>query len=231
MLIGAMLVRNEEGRYLERVLEQMRSVCDKIIILDDASTDRTPEICEEYGVIVHCSDQSYWGTDELMQRKVLWNLATEQAKNGDWILCLDADETITNIEKLREVCMFADLHPEVDGIAFPLYDMWDEAHYREDELWNAHTRPWMMCVKYDPNREYVWRETPLHCGRFPLNANAGDIVTTPGMAIQHWGWSRAPDREAKYRRYMEADPEGKSGSLTQYQSILDERPTLRRFEA
>ncbi len=229
MLIGAMLVRNEEGRYLERVLEQMAKVCGKIIVEDDASEDNTPEICKAYGAEVTSSIQSYWGTDELRQRKRLWAMVKLEVKKNDWILCLDADETLTNPEKLREAIMFADLHPEVDAIAFPLYDMWDETHYRDDEHWNAHTREWVMCVKYDPNREYVWRETPLHCGRFPLNA-CTNAVMVEGMAIQHWGWSRAPDREAKYKRYMAADPEGKSGSLAQYRSILDPEPVLRRFE-
>ncbi len=132
------------------------------------------------------------------------------------------------IEKLREAIMFADLHPEVDGIAFPLYDMWDETHYRDDEHWNAHMRPWVMCVKYDPEREYVWRETPLHCGRFPLNAST-NAVMVEGMAIQHWGWAKPEDREAKYKRYMAADPEGKSGNMNQYESILDAEPSIKEF--
>ena len=91
-LLGMMLVRNEQGRYLERVLEQMRSVCDKIVVNDDASTDRTPEICEEYGAIVsRNTGPSLWGTDELSLRKVVWAMARTHAKPGDWLLCLDAD--------------------------------------------------------------------------------------------------------------------------------------------
>lgn len=234
MLYGIMLVRNESGRYLEKVLEQMRTVCDKIIVLDDASTDDTVEICLRYisecreGFKIHISEQSLWETDELRQRKLLWDMACDCAKQGDWILCLDADETIANIDQLpRMIAIVEATSNRYDSIAFPLYDMWDETHYRDDELWNAHSRPWVMCVRYDPDREYIWRETPLHCGRFPLNAAEYAAITN--LKIQHWGWSRENDRIEKYNRYMRSDPEGKSGSLFQYASILDKDPVLKEF--
>lgn len=226
MLIGAMLVRNEAGRWLETVLKQMATVCDIIIIVDDCSTDETPEICKKYGEVFY-SDRSYWGTNELKQRKFLWHLAVGEAKEGDWILCLDADETIPNIELLPEKLKQAEQY-SCDGLGFNLYDMWNPTHYRDDELWKAHTRDWVMCVRFDAKREYVWRNTPLHCGRFPVNACRR--MGQSGMRIQHWGWSRPEDREAKYRRYMEADPEGKNGSLLQYASILDKEPHLVKFE-
>lgn len=232
MLIGVMLVKNEEGRYLERVLEQLQSVCDKIIVLDDCSTDNTREICFEIGikcpqgVRVIRSRESLWGKNELEQRQRLWDAATAEAEDGDWILCLDADETIPQIEKLPDKIKLAEQYG-CDGLSFNLYDMWDEKHYRDDELWNAHTRDWVMCVRYNPAKEYIWRDTPLHCGRFPLNAC--DVIGQTGLAIQHWGWAREADRQAKYKRYIAADPEGKSGSMAQYESILDPNPTLKEF--
>lgn len=226
MLIGAMLVRNEADRWLRQVLEQMGQVCDKIIVLDDCSTDITPEICREYGAEVYYSDRSYWGMDELKQRKLLWHLATQEAKDGDWILCLDADETIANIERLPVAIKIADQNGG-NGIAFALYDMWSPTHYREDEMWNAHLRDWVMCVKVNKQQDYMWRKTPLHCGRFPLNAC--NAVVNAGLKIQHWGWSRPEDRQMKYQRYVGADPEGKSGSLAQYESILYPNPNLKEF--
>lgn len=227
-MIGIMLVRNEQGRYLEKVLEQYRKVCRQLIVLDDASTDDTAQICTDYGAEVYKSLTSWWGTDELLLRRFLWGEAQDAAKEDEWILCLDADETLTNIDRLPEAIRQAE-NIGADGLAFRLYDMWDAEHYREDEYWTAHNREWVMCVRYDPNKRYVWRETPLHCGRFPLNA-ADNPVLVEGIKIQHWGWSREADRIKKYERYMEADPNGNSGSLAQYRSILDASPILRRFE-
>jgi glycosyltransferase involved in cell wall biosynthesis len=226
MLIGAMLVRNEEGRWLEQVLEQMKSVCDKIVIVDDCSTDNTFDTCLKYADMLWPSPVSYWGTNELIQRKRLWQLAISEAKDGDWILCLDADETIPDIELLIEKIKQAEKH-DVDGFGFNLYDMWSPTHYREDVWWNAHFSEWVMCVRYDPQKEYTWREQGLHCGRFPRNAY--DKIGSTGLKIQHWGWSRPEDRQAKYHRYMKADPDGKFGVMEQYLSILDLNPNLKEF--
>lgn len=227
MVIGIMLVRNEAYRWLAKVLEQMKRACNEIIIVDDASTDETADICSKYTDRIFYTRKTMWGKNELFQRQRLWNEAENIAHDGDWILCLDADETIHHIEQLCSRIDQAELM-KCDGLAFNLYDMWDDCHYRSDGLWNAHLRDWVMMVRYNPDKEYVWRETPLHCGRFPLNAVT--LCGNTGLAIQHWGWSRPEDRQAKYDRYMKADPEGKSGSLAQYISILDPNPVLRRFE-
>jgi hypothetical protein len=45
--------------------------------------------------------------------------------------------------------------------------------------------------------------------------------------VKHYGWAVSPEElRHKYSRYLELDPEGRWGSLEQYQSILDERPHL-----
>jgi glycosyltransferase involved in cell wall biosynthesis len=225
LLIGAMLVRNEQGRYLERVLEQMRSVCDKIIVTDDASTDDTPIICRSYGAVVYQADKSCWGTDELILRKWLWGEACDASKPGDWILCLDADETFDKPELLHDYIQKAD-KAGCNSLAFTLYDMWDAEHYRDDEYWQGHNGVWPFCVKFE-DVDYFWKETPLHCGRFPMNA-VNRMAFCP-IRIQHWGWARPEDRQAKYERYMQSDPEGKFGCLNQYKSILDPNPVLRWF--
>ncbi len=226
MIHGAMLVRNETGRWLEKVLEQMRSICDDFVVLDDCSTDETPDICKAYGADVFPSIQSYWGTNELKQRKFLWELATHGARFGDWVLCLDADETFDHPEQIQTYVMKAD-KAGCNSLAFTLYDMWDETHYRDDRYWVAHKGVWPFCVKYE-DADYFWKETPLHCGRFPINAGC-KIASCP-VKIQHWGWSRPEDRQEKYERYMKYDPKGESGCLNQYKSIIDTNPVLRRFE-
>jgi glycosyltransferase involved in cell wall biosynthesis len=225
MIHGCMLVRNESGRWLEKILSQMRIICDDIVVLDDMSTDNTPEICTEYGAEVFYSDRSYWATNEIRQRKFLWELATYGARFGDWILCLDADETFDHPELVQSYVLQAE-NAKCNSLAFPLYDMWTPTHYRDDEYWQAHNCVWPFCVKYE-DKDYFWKETPLHCGRFPMNA-INKIAACP-IRIQHWGWAKPEDRQEKYERYMKSDPEGKYGCMEQYQSILDPKPVLRRF--
>lgn len=222
MLTGCLLVRNEADRWLETVLKQM-SICDRIVILDDHSTDNTPEICAKYGEVFY-SDKPLWEKDEVRQRKLLWELVNP--KVGDWILCLDADETIPDIELLPEKIELADALG-CDGLSFKLYDMWNETHYRDDDLWCAHYGSWIMCVKFT-DRDYKWCEKPLHCGRFPENAVT--LLGETNLKLQHWGWSKPEDRKIKFDRYIKSDPNGEYGNLKQYLSIMDEKPNLRRFE-
>ncbi len=221
MIIGTMLVRNEADRWLTQVLEQINGVCDRLIVLDDASTDATPEICEKYRASVFRCRRSLWGVDEAKRRKALWSLA--KPDHGDWILCLDADETVPQINLLPGLIQLAE-HLGIDGLAFSLYDMWSPTHYRDDEYWTAHNRDWVMCVRYDQDRDYKWL-AGLHCGRFPVNSCTQ--IGRTGLKLQHWGWSRAEDREIKYKRYKQADPNGLH--LAQYESILDPNPNLKEF--
>ncbi len=80
-----MMVKNEE-RFLGDCLAAASPVVDEIIIVDTGSTDRTIEIAESFGAKVYHQD---WQDDFSAPR----NLSLEKA-TGDWILVLDADETL-----------------------------------------------------------------------------------------------------------------------------------------
>ena len=49
--------------------------------------------------------------------------------------------------------------------------------------------------------------------------------------IQHFGWATEEDREAKYKRYQDLDPDTIYGVKEQYDSILDTAPNLVQWEA
>jgi glycosyltransferase involved in cell wall biosynthesis len=222
-----LLVRNEENRWLGQYINQMHKICDRVVVLDDASTDKTPDILEKVGFEVHRSKESLWGTDELEQRKKLWNLTTAKAKDNDWILCLDADELL--IEKdLAHIKYFINKLPaHVNSIGFRLFDMWNKTHFRQDIYWQAHFHMWPMAIRYKASFDYAWIDKKLHCGRFPKNSASAMLPTE--IFIKHMGWSREEDRNEKYMRYMEADPNGVNGWLEQYKSILDSNPNLKEF--
>ena len=80
-----LIVRNEE-RHLARCLESVRGLADDIVVLDTGSTDRTIEIAHAHGARVH---HFTWQDDFSLAK----NASIEQA-TGDWILSIDADETI-----------------------------------------------------------------------------------------------------------------------------------------
>lgn len=219
-----MLVRNEADRYLRRVLEQARRYIDNAVILDDASTDDTVEVCRETlrGVpLTLVSNREPLFHNEIVLRKQLWDLVVETGPQ--WILILDADEifeerAVSEIKRLLADASF-------DVLAFRLFDMWDEEHYREDAFWRAHLAYRPFVVRYIPGFRYEWRETPVHCGRFPKNITELKTAASD-LRVKHLGWIRPCDRLAKYRRYKKADPSGRYGSREHYLSILDPKPRL-----
>lgn len=84
-LSACMIVKDEE-RFLGRCLESIRNAVDEIIVVDTGSTDRTVEIARRYGAKVYFH---------------AWNNSFSEARNysiqyatGDWILQIDADETL-----------------------------------------------------------------------------------------------------------------------------------------
>lgn len=81
-----MIVKNEEA-CLADCLTNAKPFVDEMIIVDTGSTDRTIEIAQQYGAkLFHFP----WREDFSAAR----NESLRHA-NGDWILVLDADETLT----------------------------------------------------------------------------------------------------------------------------------------
>ena len=224
----AMLVHNEADRYLERVLKHASLYIDEAVILDDASKDNTVEVCKTVlcGIPLTLVSNPESGFDnEIILRKQLWEMAI--ATKPDWILVLDSDEIFE--DNTSEIIRKLAHDQEVYHYSFRLYDMWNENSYREDTYWRAHTifRPFM--VRYDPEINFIWKETPQHCGRLPLN-----IYQLPGalsqLRLKHLGWMKEEDRLYKYNRYKQLDPDAVYGIAEQYESILDPQPNLILWE-
>jgi glycosyltransferase involved in cell wall biosynthesis len=225
----SMIVKNEAGRYLERVLHGCLPAVDQAVIIDDHSTDNTREICQTlcatYNVplkLIENTASSF--SNEIKLRKQQWQETI--AEEPDWILNLDADEVLENafLTVKDRLLNQADL----DLYSLRLFDFWDENHYREDTYWQAHLfyRPFLL--RYQPAFPYEWLETPVHCGRFPEN-----IFKLPNgisdIRVKHFGWANEMDRKQKYERYQQQDPQAVYGQKAQYESILDANPTLIRW--
>ena len=225
----SMLVHNEVDRYLPRVLEHVRHYIDDAVILDDASTDNTADLCRDLIARHHIPLRLIQNTrtgfgHEVTLRKQQWRLTV--GTGPDWVLFLDADEVPEDHAK-TDLRTLLD-QKRVTYHAFRIFDLWDEDHYREDAHWHAHRSHRPFLVRFVPGFPYRWHATPLHCGRMPAN-----VQWLPGscsiLRIRHYGWATLRDRQVKYERYMAADPEGRYGSIAQYESILDREPHLIRW--
>ncbi|MEH2271359.1 MAG: glycosyltransferase [Nostoc sp.] len=90
-----MIVKNEAAT-LPKCLSSVRKIVNEMVVLDTGSIDRTPNIAQQLGAKVH---HFKWCNDFSAARNAALKYVT-----GDWILVLDADETLTPaiVPQLRE---------------------------------------------------------------------------------------------------------------------------------
>lgn len=85
--ISAAIIAKNEEKKIGNCLKSLKGFADEVIVVDGFSTDRTHEICAEYGakVITHKFTGAF--ADDR-------NVGNDAAKN-DWVLQLDADDILT----------------------------------------------------------------------------------------------------------------------------------------
>ncbi|HWR21606.1 MAG TPA: glycosyltransferase family 2 protein, partial [Verrucomicrobiae bacterium] len=177
-----MVVRNEETN-LSRCLESVKGVIDEIIIVDTGSTDRTVEIAQQYGAKIF---SHRWDNDFAAARNVSLSHAT-----SDWILVLDADETLAEEDRGR---LRALLRP--DGPTAYLLNIVSPVDDRRSShaVINAFPRLFR-------NRPEIRFEGRVHEQVSPSIARMGGTVSPSEIRIHHQGYhSRWVDLSAKRQR-------------------------------
>ncbi|MFB2835034.1 tetratricopeptide repeat protein [Floridanema evergladense] len=86
MKLSLCAIAKNESTSLPNCLKSVQNVVDEIIVLDTGSTDKTPEIAQEFGAKVY---HFQWCNDFSVAR----NEALKYVQ-GDWVLVLDADEVL-----------------------------------------------------------------------------------------------------------------------------------------
>lgn len=86
--ISAVILTKNEEKNIEACLKTLQW-CDEVIIIDDASTDKTISIAKKLGAIVFMHRLQ---ADFSQQR----NFGLEKAKH-DWVLFIDADERVSSV--------------------------------------------------------------------------------------------------------------------------------------
>jgi glycosyltransferase involved in cell wall biosynthesis len=84
--ISAVIITFNEEKKIAACLASLQGVADEIVVLDSFSTDKTPDICKQYGVKFYQQQWAGYG-----QQK---NDAAAKASH-DYILSLDADECLS----------------------------------------------------------------------------------------------------------------------------------------
>ncbi|PZD74179.1 SPBc2 prophage-derived glycosyltransferase SunS [Acaryochloris thomasi RCC1774] len=86
MTLSLCMIVKDEERTLSRCLQSVQGVVDQMVVVDTGSCDRTPQIAQSHGAEVYTFA---WCDDFAAARN-----AALQYVTGDWVLVLDADETL-----------------------------------------------------------------------------------------------------------------------------------------
>ncbi len=99
---AALIVKNEENN-IRRCLNSIRWIHD-IVVFDTGSTDKTPDICREYGCRILKGDWQGFGPAK--------QFAVSRSLH-DWVLVIDADEEVS--PQLQQTILSILKSPEADG--------------------------------------------------------------------------------------------------------------------
>jgi len=224
-----MMVRNESGRYLENALRtawQIQNLAGgSIIVTDDASDDDTVEICKRWTRRVQRTDEPLFWKNEGQARQRHLNYVAQWVEPGDWVLSLDADETINDAEKL--VRATERVRPNDVAIGLPLYEFWSPDQYRTDGFWFGTSA----------TRLFRWQEgariadKEMACGSEPTYVQAavhrGDWFPQNEAHLLHWGYLRIADRQRKHALYSERL--GGHGHNDRHIASIIQQPRLERY--
>lgn len=191
-IIGLTKIRNEEG-IIKETLDHWASICTGgIYIADDASDDKTVEICKAHPAVKDVLETEFWDPDrekmEWMLRQRALERAQKDADPDDWFVYFDADERIyfNNWSLLFD--------SKVGAVACRLYDIyitpedekeedhnlrnWVGPEYRtivfffKNSPYLSYDKPDQRVVNMDPNVYAVESGVIKHFGK--------------GLSVKHW---------------------------------------------
>jgi hypothetical protein len=225
-LLAMLPVHNEARRYLKTVLDRLNQYVDGIVVVDDASTDETPELCRNHpGVIRYFQlKEPLFNSDEAALRRILWEKTVEL--NPGWVMAIDADEIMGSA--IKDQISVLTGQNRSDLFCFTTYHFWANLScYRVDGLWDPALSKTPCLYRFQKDLTYHWPNRKLHCGRFPMECyqRPGSVSKVP---LFHLGYVTKTDLFNKSERYLALDPEGKFCPIAHYRSIT-ETPRLKQW--
>ena len=221
----ALLAVRDGVRHLPGFLRNVAPQVDGIVALDDGSSDGCAELLERHDAVIEVlrnpRDRPTW--DEVGNHRALIAAALRHA--ADWILCVDADERLEREFRPRAERVIARGRLlGYSAYAVRLRELWDApTHYRVDGIWGRK----MMARLFRARADHEFDARSLHGIKAPLQARRSGRFPRADLTIYHLGMLRPGDREARRRRYQEADPERRWQAIG-YEYLTDERGlTLR----
>lgn len=228
-LVASLVCRNEVGRYLPLVLDNLLGFCDAVAVLDDASDDGTREfLIDDRDVRVHVFTQgeATFYQHEGRTRQAL--LASTLMLAPTHVLNVDCDELVDDGQRLRALLIE---QPDVPVWSLIIEEVWKVGRralqIREDGGWRSH--PLNVLWKVPPSiSDLKIMDRRLACRRVPT-AVWQQTGKPTGVGLLHFGWANPAERGTRYNRYQQHD-KGRFHASSHLRSIMlpEQRMRFRR---
>ena len=207
--IACMMRVKNEARWIQKSIESVKELCgDRIYVMEDGSTDGTPELIEAAGA--HLVHSPYAGLPLDERRDKQWLLEyVKQQCSPDWILMIDGDEALepNGTEKLRQVIRG---NPRSDILALRVVNLWDSFDQaRVDGVYGTMCRQSLFrpLPDFEFKSYYEGKLGHNHVGLHTSNAPFSQEAQPINVFLLHFGYVYKDDRIRKYRWITQLDPE------------------------
>lgn len=218
MVTVAALCKDELGRFLPSWLDAVKNVADRIVVVDNGSTDGSYEYLLDHGCEVERELTPMMGNEWLLRSK-LWE---KSVPGSEWIVHIDTDQ-----------CPAGDFRPFLgfNRASFVVYDLWDADHYREGEHWTGHNRWFWPAINVKDFQTHEWRfkQRGWHSGHLPANFDdvGEDCVLVPKeCGLLHYAFSSPDLRRDAFKKYVRLYPWLDAVEKQHVQTIMDGSPNL-----
>lgn len=210
MIVGLMVTKDEELRYLSSSLSSLKSVCDLVVVADDSSMDGTRRIARLHAdkILERPKSVPTFLEDESAFRQWAWDaLAIEcGVQNDDWVLSLDADEQVGfGRDALRECVLSA---KNCSRFSMHIREVWGDGVVRVDGFWDSNFP--VRLTQYAPNGvNSFFKNKKMGCGSVPGAFESDQVAPAPEeMVIYHYGYATQASRARKSERYTSLQDHG-----------------------
>lgn len=229
----AMILRNEMDRHLKRSVESAVEIAalagGKFIVTDDHSDDGSYEFLREHTKHIQRFDEPKFMRHEGNARQAHYEWVSMHVEPGDWVLSLDADETVNSPDRIVDAVLDAVTHQK-HVVLMPLYEFWreDPLLYRTDGYWFGTLASRLFRFENGgriANREFAPGSEPTYVAD---HVRRRSYVTRNDLHLLHWGYVNIGDRVKKYERYS-SRVGGHGHNDKHIKSIIDPHPTLAEY--
>lgn len=206
-------VRDEE-KYLHQCLQSILPVCDKIFVLDDHSTDATPDIIRSTDKCRYfLSPFAPGDLNEARDKTWLLSAITSTVSldwigpgSQYWVLAIDGDEVL--VEEDRPKLYLSSLGHVLDHWSVQILYLWDSPNaVRWDGHYAKCYRPSIFRL-IRPDMEFRNHSGPLHPTSVPVSHISCEarLHEPDPIRLLHYGYLDGQERERKYEWYVGRDP-------------------------